>query len=68
MQQAHAPAQIRAGGAAVSDPILCIFQEWPKTVGYFVSGGNVRIAWLNKPNVWQRWWYRVLLGWRWEDA
>ena len=40
----------------------------PEYVGHWACPDGWQFAALSKPNVWQRFWYRTLLGWRWVDS
>lgn len=44
------------------------FWKQPTIAGYWDSAWGVSISGTAKPTRWQRYWHKVLLGWRWRDA
>jgi hypothetical protein len=43
------------------------FITWPKYVGAYCLNNDFSISLSKKPNAWNRFWTKALLGWEWID-
>lgn len=51
------------------EPQVLHIVEPPTPAGYWIWPDlQTRMAGYRRPSAWHRFWYRVLLGWRWEDG
>ena len=47
---------------------LGVFAHYPKTLSRLNINNNFYIEMTTKiPNIWFRFWYKILLGWKWEN-
>lgn len=51
----------------VSKDSLIMNQTFSKKVGCYVVNDSLRFYLTTKPTKWNRFWTKILIGWKWED-